>query len=214
MHNKLVNGEFAFIPGYLKENPDSDLALFLINSFIIGPALNKEIHQPFYDLLSERNKNTPEGKDLNRRLNNQKVYIKKDAPNIIQKDSIGKVLKLSDYLGKYVLVEFWASWCSPCRAENPHLVKLYERFRNKDFEIFGISLDENRTRWLNAINKDKLVWPNVAEFLNLEKNPAAKAYEVTAIPHNVLIDPEGRIIERNLNGTALEKKLEELLGKN
>ncbi len=213
LHNRLVKGDIAFIPDYIKQRPNSPLALFLLNSFYIGPFLDAERHQPFYDLLSERNKNTPTGKDLKRRLEiNQKTAIGKKAPDVSQKDSIGKIIRLSDFKGKYVLVEFWASWCAPCRVENPKLVNIYERFNKKNFEIFGISIDENKKSWLNAMIKDKLTWPNAADLLNEEKNPAARAYGVVGIPHNVLIDPNGIIIGKDLQGVALEKKLEELLG--
>jgi peroxiredoxin len=108
-------------------------------------------------------------------------------------------------------MEFWASWCAPCRRENPNLVKTYERFKDKNFEIFGVSIDENKKSWISAVKKDKLTWTNAADLLNEEKNPAAKAYGIRGVPHNFLIDPNGVIIGKDLKGVALEKKLEEIL---
>jgi len=212
LHVQLVKGDIGFIPDYIKQNPNTPLAVFLLNQFIIGPFLDAERHEPYYNLLSETNKLTPSGKNLKERIEiNKRTAIGKVAPDVSQKDSSGRVINLSDFRGKYVLVEFWASWCTPCRRENPKLVKTYERFKNKNFEIFGISIDEGRNSWLNAMKKDNLTWTNAADLLNEEKNPAAKAYGVVGVPNNFLIDPQGVIIGKDLKGVALENKLEAIL---
>jgi peroxiredoxin len=212
LHAQLVKGDIGFIPGYIQKNPNSPLAVFLLNQFIIGPFLDAERHEPYYDLLSETNKRTPAGKNLKERLEiNKRTAIGKMAPDVSQKDSSGRMVNLSDFRGKYVLMEFWASWCAPCRRENPNLVKTYERFKDKNFEIFGVSIDENKKSWISAVKKDKLTWTNAADLLNEEKNPAAKAYGIRGVPHNFLIDPNGVIIGKDLKGVALEKKLEEIL---
>jgi peroxiredoxin len=127
---------------------------------------------------------------------------------------LGNIVSLADFKGKYVLLEFWASWCKPCREENPNLLRTYAKYQPKGFEVLGISVDESRKSWINAINKDGLTWKNTGDLLSSEKNPAALAYGVTAIPNNYLIDPEGKIVASNLRGEALEKKLAELMAAN
>ena len=131
------------------------------------------------------------------------------APDFTQNSPGGEQIKLSDFRGKVLLVDFWASWCGPCRRENPHVVSLYKKYKEQGFEILGVSLDSNRDRWLNAIDKDQLEWHHVSD-LKGWKNAVAKMYNVSSIPHTILLDAEGKIIARNLRGDRLERKLEEL----
>jgi len=135
------------------------------------------------------------------------------APDFSQQTPDGESLRLSELRGKVVLVDFWASWCGPCRRENPNVVRMYNDYKDKGFEILGVSLDRDRERWLQAIEKDGLTWPHVSDLKGWQ-NSVAKAYGVHSIPHTVLLDEEGRIIARNLRGAALEKKLKELFGIN
>lgn len=132
------------------------------------------------------------------------------APEITAKTPDGKPLSLSDYKGKIVLVDFWASWCAPCRRENPAIVELYKKYKGKDFEIFGVSLDDNQAAWTNAIANDKITWPQVSELKKWDSE-VVKQYNIDAIPFSVLIDREGKIIAKGLRTAELEVKLMELL---
>lgn len=134
-----------------------------------------------------------------------------EAPNIIMKTPAGEEKDLHSLRGKVVLIDFWASWCGPCRRENPEVVRLYNKYHEKGFDIFGVSLDKDQQRWEKAIADDGLVWHHVSD-LKGWSNAAAQAYGVSSIPHTVLLDAEGNIIARNLRGAALEQKLEELFG--
>jgi thiol-disulfide isomerase/thioredoxin len=131
------------------------------------------------------------------------------APDFAQATPEGKELKLSDLRGKYILIDFWASWCGPCRRENPNVVRMYEQYKDKGFDILSVSLDNSRERWLQAIEQDKLSWKHVSDLKGWE-NTVAQMYEVQGIPKTFLIDPQGKIIATDLRGPSLEAKLAEL----
>jgi len=133
------------------------------------------------------------------------------APDFTLPSPEGKDISLSDFRGKVLLIDFWASWCGPCRRENPNVVKVYEEYKDQGFEILGVSLDRKKERWLKAIEQDGLSWPQVSDLKGWQ-NAAAQLYGVRSIPHTVLLDREGKIIARNLRGPALEAKLKEVFG--
>ncbi len=134
------------------------------------------------------------------------------APAFTMFDTVGMDIKLSSFKGKVVLVDFWASWCSPCRAENPNVVAAFRKYNNKGFTVLGVSLDTDKLKWRNAIAKDGLTWTHVSDMKGWS-NSAAKLYGVMSIPANFLIDKEGKIIGSSLRGKDLDKKLEEVMGK-
>ncbi len=139
-----------------------------------------------------------------------KGFVGKQAPEIILPDVNGKEVKLSSFKGKYVLVDFWASWCAPCRRESPFLVQAYNKFKNKNFTILGVSLDDSKEDWINAIQNDGLAWTQISDLKEMN-GQAVSLYRIEAIPFNVLIDPDGKIIAESLRGPGLTEKLEEVL---
>ena len=139
-----------------------------------------------------------------------KTAVGVEAPDFSQAQPDGTPLALSSLRGKLVLIDFWASWCGPCRRENPNVVKLYDRFKDKGFEILGVSLDDDRDNWLKAIEDDGLTWKHVSDVKGW-KNVVAEQYAVKSIPHTVLVGADGVILAKNLRGAVLEAKVAELL---
>jgi peroxiredoxin len=139
-----------------------------------------------------------------------KTAIGSIAPDVVLQDPFGKTISLSSLRGKTVLVDFWASWCRPCREESPNLVKAYNKYKTRGFEVFSVSLDDNRDAWQKAINDDKLLWTHVSDLMKWNSS-VVNLYNIESIPFTVLIDADGKIIAKNLRGKALDEKLAEIL---
>jgi peroxiredoxin len=199
---------------FAKSNPNSAIALYALQIFVGDEIVDVTNVRSMFDALSDAVKNSREGKDFGEKLTiAENTQVGKEAMDFKENDTLGRPVSLSSFRGKYVLLDFWASWCGPCRMENPNVVKVYEEFHGKGFDILGVSLDKSadKAKWLKAIQDDRLSWTQVSD-LGFWNNAAAKEYGVTAIPMNFLIDPRGKIIGRNLRGEDLEKKLGELFG--
>ncbi len=193
---------------FIATHPNIFLSLDLLRQIAYGSSY-KELNK-LYSSLDTTLQNSEKGKAFAKRLAmRKKTAIGKTALDFTLNDVNGKPVSLSDYRGKYVLVDFWASWCGPCRAENPNVVKAYNQYKDKNFTILGVSLDSKAANWKKAIKDDGLTWTHVSD-LKGWKNAAAVKYGVRAIPANFLINPEGVIIGHNLRGGALNKKLAEI----
>ena len=169
--------------------------------------------EPLFNKIAPAFRALPSGQAMADRISTaMKTAIGVTAMNFTQNDTLGKPVSLSDFKGKYVLLDFWASWCGPCRAENPNVVKAFNEYKDKNFTVLGISLDQHgkQQAWLDAIHKDGLTWTHISD-LKFWDNAVAKQYGIRAIPQNLLINPEGKIIARNIRGEELKKKLEEVL---
>jgi len=224
---KLIEQQRSFIRAFIENNPGEPASLLALSHQIARqPALNARYDFDLFEKvdarLMEKYPTSPLSLNLHKYVvamkpqleatvkMEQDTGIGKEAADFTLPDPDGKELSLSSLRGQFVLLDFWASWCSPCRRENPTLVQAYKKYHDKGFEILQVSLDKTRDEWLGAISKDGLTWKHVSD-LKYWGSAAAKLYGIESIPANVLIDKEGKIIARNLRGPALEAKLAEIL---
>lgn len=210
--DEVLNTFKKFIPQYA----DSKMALRLFfNRFGTGMAQSYPTKLPqisnLFGLFSTRLQESKEGSTYSKYLDAiSHLVVGGTLADFTTKTTDGKVIKLSDFRGKYVLVDFWASWCIPCRAEFPHLKKAYARFKNKNFEILGYSLDNDKSLWISALENDDVPWINVSNLIGT-RDPIALDYQIHSIPANFLIDPNGKVIAINLRGELVEPELEKFI---
>lgn len=188
---------------FVRNNPDSFFSLQLIDR--MTESTEYDVLKPLYANLSEEIKNSYLGQEIGETIEN--VAIGAEAPGFTLPNMKGESVSLSDYRGQYVLVDFWASWCKPCRAEHPHYVEAYENFKDENFTILSVSVDESKEDWKKAIEEDNLTWTQVCDTDGLRESDIAEMYEVRGIPMNFLLNPQGKIVAKDLRGNELERKL-------
>jgi peroxiredoxin len=207
-----LNAQYlAGIKNFIKTHPKSPVSGYVIHNDLNNPAIPVAEVEEALSYIDKSMAGTKFVKLATKRVNDIRgTTVGYKATDFSQNSTDGKPVKLSDFRGKYVLLDFWASWCRPCRMENPNVVAAYNRFKDKGFTVLGVSLDSNREPWLAAIKQDQLTWTHVSD-LKGWGNEVGRIYGVQGIPQNFLIDREGKIVAKDLRGPALDEKLAEVL---
>ena len=209
-YDELEDKKKELIKDYVLQHPDTPVSAYLVVRSIYY--FDLEDLEEFVKSFDQSIQNSRYVQDLNKRVENlRKVAIGEKYTDISMPDTSGAMVSISDLDGKYRLIDFWASWCGPCREENPNLVEVYHQYKDKGFTVIGIAFDNNAERWKKAIVDDKLEWLQMSDLKGWESK-ASEVYVISSIPSNVLIDPEGIIIDKNLRGKKLREKMAELLG--
>jgi peroxiredoxin len=209
-YQSLISNIQSTTDAFILERKSSYVAPF---AAMVATQLNPEISvsERRLDMLSPEIKQSYFGTMLAKSIEDGKAgAIGSEAIEFTQNDTEGKPVSLSSFRGKYVLIDFWASWCRPCRMENPNVVRAYEQFKSKNFTVLGVSLDRSKDAWIKAIADDKLTWTQVSD-LKFWSNEVAQKYKVQSIPQNYLIGPDGKILAKDLRGEELIQQLSELL---
>jgi thiol-disulfide isomerase/thioredoxin len=197
-----------YLKQYMLNNGNSLAVLYFVDK--LDMEQNIDIYRTVSQSLIAKYPDNPYAQGLVQQVTGAGLLAKGSlAPEIRLPNPEGDTINLSSYRGKLVLIDFWAGWCGPCRMNNPHLVQLYKKYHGSGFDIFGVSLDRDRTQWLNAIQSDSLIWTQVSD-LKQWKSAVVSSYNITGIPFTVLIDKDGKVIEKGLRGDILEQKLKEI----
>jgi thiol-disulfide isomerase/thioredoxin len=208
-----VRGRDSIQGAFISSHPNSFLSLLLFQEKYLPYNFNVDTAAAKFALLPLSLRESTFGKELQEMIDNtRKTAIGSMAADFTESDPTGKKVSLSDFRGRYVLVDFWASWCGPCRAENPNYLRIYNKYKDKNFTILGVSLDDEKGRkaWLGAVEQDKLPWTQISELKGF-KSKSAVLYSIAGIPTNFLIDPNGKIVGKNLMGEELDKTLSTLI---
>jgi peroxiredoxin len=207
-----LNGQYlGSLRNYIRSHPSSVVSAYIIQTDLNNPNIPVQETLDALASLDKSIENHSYVKQANQRMERVRgTMVGYPAINFTQATPEGKKISLTDFRGKYVLIDFWASWCRPCRMENPNVVAAFNRYKDKGFTVLGVSMDDNKTKWVTAIEQDNLTWTHVSD-LKGWGNEVGKLYGVTGIPQNYLLDKEGKILAKDLRGPALEEKLAELL---
>jgi len=211
---KVYTEKKALEEKFIASKPNSLVSLFALED-LSGPEPDVHEIEPIYNSLATAIRSSEEGQKFAQQIKALKnIDIGAVAPDFTQPDTLGNNVSLHDFKGKYVLVDFWASWCGPCRAENPNVLKAYNDYKDKGFTVLGISLDNPgaKDKWTAAIRHDQLTWTQVSDLKGTD-NAAAELYKIHSIPQNFLVDPTGVIVGKNLRGDDLENKLASIFSK-
>lgn len=196
---------------FIKNNPDAFISVLLLENFLMREYIPATEIKSFYDKLDKKLVNTKSAQNIKKTLDLMlAVVVGKPAPKFSAKSPEGKLISLDESLGKVTIVDFWASWCAPCRKENPNVVALYNEYHSKGLNIIGVSLDQDAKKWKDAIAKDNLSWIHVSNLKNWDE-PIGKQYGISSIPATFILDAKGNIVAKDLRGDALRAKVKELL---